>query len=150
MIHRLDGAHRLRRLRRVGGGGRGDQQRERGEQIAPREGSVFVLVQERIEILHARTIRTAIASAIDPALDPARSRHRCCSTSLWPASGTISNSLRPAQRREDAFGMRGPRLAIERAVDDEDGDRDRRRRAQRADLVDDELARRARRARRRP
>ena len=47
VIHRLDGAYRLRRLRRVGGGGRGDEQRERGEQIAPREGAVFVLRRTR-------------------------------------------------------------------------------------------------------
>jgi hypothetical protein len=77
VIHRLHCTHRRRRLRRVGDCGRRDQQRERGEQIAPRERAVFVLFEERIEVLHARTItllRAPIQRSI-PSIRRASAQH---------------------------------------------------------------------------
>src|SRR6185436_18105490 len=52
VIHRLYSADGfLRALRRgVRGGRRGDQQRERGEEVAAREGALFILRQEVLEI----------------------------------------------------------------------------------------------------
>ena len=53
--------------------------------------------------------------------------------------GNNQQFFRSKERFEDTLGMLVTRAAVERAVDDEDRNRDFRCRPQRADLLDDEL-----------